>query len=320
MKCALVESYGRAPRYGQFRDPVAQQDGRRLVAVRAAALTPLAKSIAAGKHYSSSNSLPFVPGVDGAGRLEDGRRVCFSFPPSPFGSMAEKSVVEASKCVPIPDELDDLTAAAAVNPGMSSWAALTERAEFVAGESVLINGATGAAGRLSIQIAKFLGAKTVIVTGRNQAGVVPLAALGADVLIPLDEEPGKLTETFRRTIRESGVSVILDYLWGASAESIINAISGHGSVMGEPPIRFVQIGSITAEALTLPANALRSSGLKLMGSGLGSVSNAGLIRSIGGLMNAIVPGKFRVDAEPVQLSEVESAWNRDASGRIVLAV
>lgn len=319
MRCAIVESYGRAPHYGQFPDPVAQA-GQQLVAVRAAALTPLAKSIAAGKHYSSRDSFPFVPGVDGVGRLENGQRVYFAFPPAPFGSMAERTVVDVSTCVVLPDELDDLTAAVAANPGMSSWAALTERAGFAAGETVLINGATGAAGRLAIQISKYLGAKTVIATGRNQASVTTLAELGADVLIPLDEEPEKLTETFHRTIKERGVNVILDYLWGASAESIIKAVSGHGSAAGEPPIRFVQIGSITGETIALPAGALRSSGLKLMGSGLGSVSYVELIRAIGELMKAIVPGKFRIEAEPVPLGEVETAWNRDASGRIAFIV
>jgi NADPH:quinone reductase-like Zn-dependent oxidoreductase len=319
MKSAIVESYGRAPRYGEFADPVAQA-GQQLVAVRAAALTPLTKSIAAGKHYSSGNSFPFVPGVDGVGRLESGQRVYFTFPEAPCGSMAERTVVKSSRCIPLPDELDDLTAAVAANPGMSSWAALTERAEFVAGETVLINGATGAAGRLAIQISKHLGAKSVIVTGRNQASVAPLAELGADILIPLDQEPEKLTESFRRNINEHGVNVILDYLWGASAESILSAIAGHGSAEGEPPIRFVQIGSVTAESITLPAAALRSSGLKLMGSGLGSVSYAGLVRSIAGLMSAIVPGKFRIEAEAVPLSEVETAWNRDASGRISFVV
>jgi len=319
MKCAIVESYSRPPRYGEFADPVAL-DGQQLVKVSAAALTPLTKSIAAGKHYSSGSTLPFVPGVDGVGSLEDGRRVYFAFSPAPFGSMAERTVVEASKCVALPDELDDLTAAAAANPGMSSWAALTERAGFVAGESVLINGATGAAGRLAIQIAKYLGAKTVIATGRNQDSVAPLGELGTEVLIPLDEPPDKLTATFRRTIKEFGVSVILDYLWGASAESILSAVAGHGAAAGEPQIRFVQIGSITGETLALPAAVLRSSGLKLMGSGLGSVSYAGLLRSIGALMSAIVPGKFRVEYEPVQLSRVETAWNSEASGRIAFVV
>jgi NADPH:quinone reductase-like Zn-dependent oxidoreductase len=246
MKSAIVESYSRAPRYGEFADPVAQA-GQQLVTVHAAALAPLTKSITAGRHYCSGNSFPFVPGVDGVGWLEDGQRVYFAFPAAPYGSMAERTVVNRSLCVALPDELDDLTAAVAANPGMSSWAALTERAGFVAGETVLINGATGVAGRLAIQISKYLGAKTVIVTGRNQASVTPLAELGADLASPLDQEPEKLAESFRRTIKEHGVNVILDYLWGASAQSLIGAITGHGSVDGEPPVRFVQIGSITGK-------------------------------------------------------------------------
>ena len=88
--------------------------------------------------------------------------------------------------MPVPDDVDDVTAAAIGNPGMSSWAALTERAHFQRGENVLINGATGVSGRLAIQIARHLGANKVIVTGRNATSIEGLAALGADVLIPLD--------------------------------------------------------------------------------------------------------------------------------------
>jgi NADPH:quinone reductase-like Zn-dependent oxidoreductase len=153
-------------------------------------------------------------------------------------------------------------------------------------------------------------------TGRNQASPTPLAELGADLAIPLDQEPEKLTKAFHHTIKEHGVNVILDYLWGASAQSLMNAVTGHELAGGEPPIRFVQIGSITGEAIFLPAASLRSSGLKLMCSGLGSVSYAELIRSISGLMIAIVPGRFHIEAEAVPLSEVETAWTRDATGRI----
>ena len=59
----------------------------------------------------------------------------------------------------MPDALDDVMAAAIANPGMSSWAAFKERARLEAGESVLINGATGSAGRLAVQIARHFGEK-----------------------------------------------------------------------------------------------------------------------------------------------------------------
>jgi NADPH:quinone reductase-like Zn-dependent oxidoreductase len=55
-------------------------------------------------------------------------------------------VVPRAHCLALPDDLDDVTAAAIANPGMSSWAALEERARLRAGETVLVNGATGASG------------------------------------------------------------------------------------------------------------------------------------------------------------------------------
>ncbi len=79
-------------------------------------------------------------------------------------------MVPSAHHVPLPDALDDITAAAIANPGMSSWAAYTERARLKAGETVLVNGATGTAGRLAVQIARYLGAKKVIATARNAAG------------------------------------------------------------------------------------------------------------------------------------------------------
>ena len=154
MKAAVVRAFDRPPVYGEFDDPVPGSD-EIILTVTAAALTPLVKTQASGKHYSSGSALPFVPGTDGVGRLPGGGRVYFAFPRAPFGAMAERTTVKSALCVPLPNELDDATAAAAANPGMSSWTALTLRAKFVSGETVLINGAIGAAGRMAIQIAKF---------------------------------------------------------------------------------------------------------------------------------------------------------------------
>jgi NADPH:quinone reductase-like Zn-dependent oxidoreductase len=319
MKAAVVTSFDKAPEYGDFREPVAQL-GEVLVRVSAAALSRLVRGQASGQHYSSGGSLPFVPGVDGVGRLADGGRVYFAFPKAPWGSMAELATVPSLRCVVIPDDLDDVTAAGAANPGMSSWAALKERAGFVRGETVLINGATGVSGRLAIQIAKHLGAGTVIATGRNEASIEELPSLGADVTIALDQTPERLTEAFRKQIKERGVSVILDYLWGASAERLIAAIGGHGSAAGEPRIRYVQIGSMAGPTITLPGAALRSSGLELLGSGLGSVSNEALLKNIGELMKAIVPGKLTIHTEAVPLTQVGAAWNGVTADRVVFTM
>ncbi|GJG86217.1 zinc-binding dehydrogenase [Gemmatimonadetes bacterium T265] len=319
MKAAIVDAFDRPPRYGDVPTPTAA-DGEVVVHVAAAAASQLVRAQAAGRHYSSPARLPFVPGVDGVGRLDDGRRVYCAFPRVPHGTMAERTVVPRDAWVEVPDAVDDVTAAAIANPGMSSWAALVERARFVAGEAVLVNGATGASGRLAIQIARHLGARCVVATGRTAASVAPLAALGADRTIPLDQPADVLVDLFRRELREEGIDVVLDYLWGPSAEHFITACAGHGAGAAEPRVRFVQIGTLAAPTVTLPGAALRSSGLELLGSGLGSVSNAALVRAIGAMLRAVGPAGLTIAADPVPLADVKQAWADDRSGRLVLTV
>jgi NADPH:quinone reductase-like Zn-dependent oxidoreductase len=126
------------------------------VNVRAAALHPVVRGQASGSGYGSANILPQVPGIDGVGYRSDGTRVDFALAHPPYGTMAEHSVVLREMTFPIPDHLDDLTAAAVFNPAQSSWLAF-KRAQLSQGNTVLILGATGAAGKLAVQIAKRLG-------------------------------------------------------------------------------------------------------------------------------------------------------------------
>lgn len=318
MKAAIVHDFNHAPAYGEFETPVAEP-GESLIQVTASALSQLVKLQAAGKHYSSSPVLPCVPGVDGVGVL-NGQRVYFAFPRMTYGAMAEYCPVPAVNCVAIPDGVDDITAAAIANPGMSSWAALLERAHFVAGETVLINGAAGTSGRLAIQIARHLGAGKIIATARNAASLAPLTALGADVLIPLDVPAEQLTTTFRDAIHNHRINVVLDYLWGPSAECFLNAATGHGSREAEPRIRYVQIGSISGHVINFPGGVLRSSGLELTGSGLGSVSNVGLVHAIGEVLKAVEPAGLVIDTVSEPLSNVATAWHRNDSARLVFTV
>ncbi|MGO8816883.1 MAG: quinone oxidoreductase family protein [Terriglobia bacterium] len=305
MKAAIVVEAGKAPIYGDFPEPVPAQ-GEVQVTVSAAALSNVVKSRASGTHYTSPDQLPFVVGIDGVGRLDDGRRVYFVLPHAPYGSMAEKTVVRPSQCISLPDNLDDVTAAAIANPGMSSWAALKERGKLAAGESVLINGATGTAGRLAVQIAKYMGARKVVATGRNAEALEGLSRLGADVTIP----PGDVGEAFEDALKEQfggdGIDVVLDYLWGQSAERII--IAGAKAGKDAVPIRFVHIGSVSAPNISLPSAALRSSAIALMGSGIGSIPMDRLLKSIGEVLRATVPGGFEIATQIFPLSEVERVW------------
>jgi NADPH:quinone reductase-like Zn-dependent oxidoreductase len=226
--------------------------------------------------------------------------------------MAERTVVPSAQIVAIPDDLDDVTAAAIANPGMSCWAGYTERARLRAGETVLVNGATGTAGRLAVQIAKHLGARKVIATGRDVGALNAVAALGADVTIPLTLDEAALDERFREQFVD-GVDVVIDYLWGMSAERLLSA----GARAGRPavPIRFVQVGAVSGPNITLPGAVLRSSAIELMGSGIGSVAPERLVKAIGDLLRATVPAGLTIATTPMPLSAVETAWPSDDSTR-----
>lgn len=317
MKAAVVETFDRPPRYRDFDEPVAQE-GEVIVTVRAAALSQLARAQAAGKHYSSPTP-PFVPGTDGVGCLPDGQRVYFAFPRLPMGCMAERVPVLSAHTVLLPADVGDVTAAAIANPAMSSWAALVERAGFQPGESVMVNGAAGTSGRIAIQIARHLGAKHVIATARNPAVEAELRALGADRFIALDQPREALVEKFRESVNE-GVDVVLDYLWGTSAEAFLASAGVHGGGKTARRIRFVNIGSLGGTTLTLPAASLRSSGVELVGSGLGSVPMPALIRSVAGLMQVCNAAGLRIDTEVVALADVEGAWARETSSRLVFTL
>jgi NADPH:quinone reductase-like Zn-dependent oxidoreductase len=317
MKAAIVPAAGQPPVYGNFSEPEPFADERR-IRVSAAAISHVVKSRAAGTHYSSAHQIPFVVGVDGVGRLDDGSRVYFALPRPPHGSMAERTVVPAAQCLPLPDDLDDITAAAIANPGMSSWAAFTVRARLKPGETVLVNGATGTAGRLAVQIARHLGAKTVIATGRNVEALRDVAALGADVTVHLVEDDDALENSFKAQFA-AGVDIVIDYLWGRSAERLLIAAakaSGDGV-----PVRFVQIGSISGQNITLPSAVLRSTAIELIGSGIGSVPRDRFMGVAADLLRSAVPAGLKIATRSAPLSQVEAAWSStDSARRTVLTV
>lgn len=312
MKATVVEAYDRVPSYKDFVDPVAG-DGELLVRVSAAGLHQIVRSLASGTHYGSAGILPFVPGVDGVGRLADGKRVYFGATRPPYGTFAELSVTRQWLCVPLPDTLDDVTAGALANPAMSSRAALM-RAKFVAGESILILGATGVAGQLAVQIARRLGAKKVIAAGRNPKALAKLSAMGADTVISLEQEQTALAETFRAAIAEAQVDVVLDYLWGQPAEILLQAVAQKGLSHAAQRIRYVQIGSMAGATLSLPAATLRSSGLELLGSGFGSASLEEIMKAVAEMFEEAAKEPFELAAKALPLSEVESAWNLKEDG------
>src|SRR6187200_1420449 len=142
MKAAVLQALGTSPHYMDFPEPT-PRDHEVIVQVRASSLKNIDKMMASGGHYDSHQELPVVCGVDGVGTLEDGTRVYCGGPRAPYGMMAERTVVPRAWCMPLPAELDDLSAAALPNSALSSWLPLVWRAQLKPGENVLILGATG---------------------------------------------------------------------------------------------------------------------------------------------------------------------------------
>ena len=147
-----------------------------------------------------------------------------------------------------------------------------------------------------------------------------LRALGADEFVCLAQPTDQLTAELRTEIQGKGIDVILDYLWGPPAACILDAISGYGSGAAAPRIRFVNIGALAGATLPMNPGVLRSTGLEMLGTGLGSVSNEKLVEIVGALLQAIEPAKLRVDAEALPLGDVEESWQRNAGERIVFTL
>jgi NADPH:quinone reductase-like Zn-dependent oxidoreductase len=318
MNAAVLHAHNKPPHFEEFPNPSVEED-EVMVHVQAAALKPVDKQIASGSHYASPGKLPTVCGLDGVGRLEDGTRVYFAGSRPPFGAMAQHTVASRHRCFPLPHDLEDATAAAMMNPGVSAWLTLAQRAKLVRGESVLILGATGVTGKLAVQVAKLLGAARVVAAGRNEEALSRLHDFGADAIIRLDKPGQDLKEAFVHQAGDSGFDVIIDYLWGAPTEALLAAITRKEFAVVKSEIRLVQVGESAGANISLPAAVLRSAPLSILGTA-GIPPYEILMDAFHQVMTRTARGELRIDVEQVPLSEVESAWQRDGNGRRIVLI
>ena len=309
MHAAVVRSFTHPPRYEEFPGP----EGENVVEVLAAALHPRVRSTADGTHYESTGELPLIPGIDGVGRTAGGEHVYFVLPDTMLGSMAERAAADPRRCAVLPNGVDPVTIAAAMNPAMSSWIALRRRIAFEPGQSVLVLGATGNAGQLAVQIARHLGAIHVTAAGRNEARLNTLEAIGADRTVALTD-----TEALGAAAAE--VDVVLDYLWGSAAAAAIPAILTRRPDRGRP-LTWIEIGSMAGLELSVQSQWLRAARLQFVGSGQGSVPTREIVDELTELAAHIAQGGYTIDARPVALSDVEDTWTRSlGSGERIVFV
>ena len=308
MNAAVVTSFAEPPRYQPFEAPAPAAEGEVLVDVLAAGLHPRVRSGAAGQHYTSSGTLPMIPGVDGVGRLPDGKLVYFAAGDDVPGTMADKALADPRRSVELPAGVDVAKVAAAMNPAMSSWVALRRRVPLKPGQSVLILGATGNAGAMAVQVARRLGAGRVVGAGRDPERLRALLPAGADDVVQLTGDAGATGEALAAAAAE--VDIVVDYLWGGPAQLAIMALLTARSDRGRA-LDWIQIGAVAGPAIELPSVALRSANFRLQGSGQGSVSPRGYLAELPALIGEISAGTIDVQAKAVPLADVEQAWTSE---------
>lgn len=314
MKAAVMYQQGEFPLYVDFPEPTVTNEDEVLVRVKAVAIKHFDKGRAAGKHYASETPHEGgkVVGGDGVCLLEDGTRV---YGMGVSGMLAEKATIHRSRIVPVPEDVDDATAAALPNAVFGAAMALKFKAGIQPGDVVLINGATGFTGRVAVQIAKHYGAGKVIATGRNQQS---LLSSGADQIISVT------ADDFATRIKQTSFDIVIDYLWGSTAEIILQSVKGDGSFTRR--IRYVSVGSMMGDNITLSAANLRSVDLQLSGSGMGSWSK----EQVGEVFREMLPemfalaaeGKLTVETITVKLQDIADLWNTDVPGgkRLVVMI
>jgi len=312
MKAAVVYKKGSLPKFVEFPNPIAANENEVLLSVKAVAITNLDKGIVSGEHYSSENENQngTVIGSDAVGLLENGTKV---YARGISGTIAEKALVEKNRMVVLPDEIDLSIAAAMPNAVAGSAMALRFRAEIQPGDTVLINGATGFTGQMAVQVAKYYGAKKIIVNGRNEKTLQSLLELGADEILYLKQDDERFVSQLKEIHQNTPIDIVLDYLWGHSAELILSALKGNGNFTHKT--RYVSIGSMSGDTIQLSAQILRSVDLQLSGSGLGSWKK----EEVKLLFSEILPeifllasqNKLKINVEKVNIADIEKMWNAE---------
>jgi NADPH:quinone reductase-like Zn-dependent oxidoreductase len=317
MHAAVVTSFDEPPHYQEIEVPRPTGHDEILVDVLAVGLHPRVRTGARGAHYSSTGTLPMIPGIDGVGRRADGRLVYFVADDEVIGTMAEKAIVDVRRAIELPDGVDVLTVAAGMNPAMSAWVALRRRVPIEAGQSVLVLGATGNAGAMAVQVAKRLGAGRVIGAGRDATRLAALTSFGADAVVQLTEDTEATASALAAAA--ANVDIVIDYLWGNPAQQAMMALLTERTDRSRA-LNWIQIGSVAGPTMELPSVALRSANLRIQGNGQGAVSTKAYLAELPSLVDEIAAGTIAVVANSAPLADVQKVWleKENAGARTVL--
>ncbi|HWL68313.1 MAG TPA: NADPH:quinone oxidoreductase family protein [Geminicoccus sp.] len=213
--------------------------------------------------YQERPPVPFVPGLEVAGTIdkvgagavlggvEPGQRVLAFLD---HGGFAEKTLARAEDVIPIPDEVDDVTAAGLAITYGTALGALSWRAQLLPGEVLLVHGAAGGVGLAAVEVGKAMGAR-VIATARGEARAALAAEHGADHA--LDSEDPELRTRIKDLTGGRGVDVVFDPVGGALFDLSLRVTAWEG--------RIVVVGFASGEIPQIPANLLLVKNIAALG-------------------------------------------------------
>lgn len=301
MRAAFITAYGEPPELREVAPPEAAEDTE-LVEIELAGINPVDIAIGSGKFDSGAPPLPYVAGREAIGRTADGKRVWFDEARYPSGSFAEVTEINLGSAIEVPEGIESAQAVAFGIAGMAAWLALTWRGQLKAGETVLVNGASGSVGQIAIQAARLLGAERVIGTARSESGIKKVEALGADAVISTESEtlgPDLVQAT------EGGADLVIDNLWGEPALAAIDAMNARG--------RLIQVGNSAGPLASIQAGRLRGGLITITGHRNFWAPKEDRIEAFQKMCAHSIAGELEIDVEVCPLSDAASVWERQAA-------
>lgn len=318
MKAIRVHQFG-GPEVLRLEEVPKPQPGASQVLVRihAAGVNPVETYIRSGS-YAAKPNLPYTPGADGAGVVEalgdgvksfkGGDRVYVGG--SITGSYAEYALCEMAQVHSLPENISFQQGAGVNTPYATAYRALFQRAKGVAGETVLVHGATGGVGIASVQLARAAGL-TVIGTGGTENGRQLVAEQGAHHVL------GHRAPDYLRQILEltggQGVDVILEMASHINLGKDLTVLAKNG--------RVAVIGSRGPVEIN-PRDAM-SRDAAILGMMLGNASPKELAGIHAALVEGLRNGTLRpIVGKELPLAEAAAAHKAvldpGANGKIVL--
>ena len=308
MKAAVLTAHGEPPSYADHPDPTPTDD-EVLVRITAAPIVPLDLLCASGTSYFGPPALPYVPGVQGVGVTDDGRRVwvASSAGMAPGdGTLGERYAVPPRDVVPITGDVDDASVAAIGLSGVAAWSAVHLRARLLAGERVVVLGAGGAVGQVAVAVAAAHGAGRVVGVARSAAAADRARRNGADdvVTLPEDHDAGALATAITDALGGTA-DVVIDPVFGWVVEAAVRAMTPHG--------RLVNLGGSAADAATFSSAAVRSKSLSILGYTNNNLTTEQREEALTSVV-ALAGSRSLVEHAARPLTEVSDAWREVASG------